>query len=126
VSPYLIWPNINPFRKAPSLVAAVIPPGEASDLADEDGALRSARDWVHDARQQKIGIFDASNPLKLEPFEVRFLARRRPPGRWVIDLSKNDDILIKPQEYYSVPNVEDRLYVPEEYVSLFVEAGWST
>lgn len=126
VSPYLIWPNINPFRKAPSLVAAVIPPGKASDLADEDGALRSARDWVHDARQQKIGIFDASNPLKLEPFEVRFLARRRPPGRWIIDLSKNDDILIKPQEYYSVPNVEDRLYVPEEYVSLFVEAGWST
>jgi hypothetical protein len=42
----------------------------------------------------------------------------------VIDLSKNDDVLIKPQEYYTIPNVEDRLFIPEEYVPLFVEAGW--
>lgn len=93
-------------------------------MANEDPTLRLAREWIRNARQQKIGIFDAGNPLKLEPFEVRFLARRRPPGRWVIDLSKNNDILIEPQEYYTVPNVEDRLFIPEEYVPLFVEAGW--
>ena len=60
----------------------------------------------------------------LEPFEVRFLAGRRLPNLWVIDLSKNDDILIDPQEYYRIQNMEDRLFIPEEFVSLFTEAGW--
>lgn len=124
VSPYFIWPNINPFRKEKSVIAAVIPPGTANDIANKDKTLRLAREWVRDARQRKIGIFDAHNALRLEPFEVRFLARRRPPGRWGIDLSRNDNILLKPQEYYTIPNVEDRLFIPEEYVPLFVEAGW--
>lgn len=124
VSPYLIWPNINPFRNEKSLVAAVIPPGNANNVANEDETLKSARKWVSDAREQKIGIFDRHNPLEIQPFEVRFLARRRPPNRWVIDLSKNDAILIKPQNYHTIPNVEDRLYIPEEYVPLFIEAGW--
>ncbi|MGH3145637.1 MAG: hypothetical protein ACRDTR_07520, partial [Rubrobacter sp.] len=63
-------------------------------------------------------------PLSLEPFEVRLLSRRRPPDRWVIDLGDEGDLLIPPQEYYTVPHAEDRLFVPEEYVPLFVEAGW--
>ncbi len=124
VSPYFIWPNINPFRKQKSVVASVLPPGTANNVADSDKTLKLARQWVRDARQQQTGLFDAQNPLKLEPFEIRFLARRSPPGRWVIDLSKNDDVLIKPQEYHTIPNVEDRLFIPEEYVPLFVEAGW--
>ena len=124
VNPYLIWPNINPFRTEETKVAAVIAPGSANDVANQDEKLRSAREWIRDARQQEIGIFDAQNPLRLQPFEVRFLARRRPPGRWVIDLSQNDDVLIQPQEYYTIPNAEDRLFIPEEYVPLFVEAGW--
>jgi hypothetical protein len=33
-------------------------------------------------------------------------------------------VLIKPQKYYIVANIEDRLFIPEEYVPLFVEAGW--
>ncbi len=123
VSPYFIWPNINPFRKQGSIVAAVIPPGTANDVANGDETLRIARKWVHDARQQQVGIFDANNPLNLEPFEVRFLARRQPPDRWVIDLSKNDDVLLRPQQYYTV-NVEDRLFIPRAYVPLFVERGW--
>lgn len=57
-------------------------------------------------------------------FEVRFPLRRRLPVRWVIDLSKNDDHLISPQEYYAVANLEDRLYIPAEFVPLFREAGW--
>jgi hypothetical protein len=62
--------------------------------------------------------------LRLEAFEIRYLARRQPPDRWVIDLSRRDDILLRPQEYHTVPNPEDRLFVPPEHVPLFVEAGW--
>ena len=29
-----------------------------------------------------------------------------------------------PQAYATIANPEDRLYVPSEYVPLFVEAGW--
>jgi len=42
----------------------------------------------------------------------------------VIDLGRNDDSLVPPQEYYAVQNPEDRLFIPEEYVPLFVEKGW--
>lgn len=124
VSPYFIWPNINPFRAFGSVKAAVIPPGTAHELANGDKTLREAREWVQNGRQQPFGIFAANNPLRLEPFEVRFLARRRPPNRWVIDLSRNDNILIQPQAYYTIPHTEDRLFIPEEYVPLFVKAGW--
>ena len=42
----------------------------------------------------------------------------------MIDLGRNDDTLIPPQGYFQVANPEDRLFVPAEYVPLFVEAGW--
>jgi hypothetical protein len=58
------------------------------------------------------------------PFELRFLARRSPPDRWVIDLSADDDRLHPPQSYIAIPNAEDRLFLPAEYVPLFVENGW--
>ncbi len=52
------------------------------------------------------------------------MVRRRPPDRWVVDLSKNDDILVEPQEYYTIANVEDRLFIPDEYAPLFEKTGW--
>lgn len=122
--PYFIWPNIDPFLTYGSVVDAVITPGTARDMANKAGALRDAREWVRKARADKKGLFDPSNALRLEPFEVRFLARRTPPDRWVIDLSKNDNALIDPQGYYTIANPEDRLYIPAEYVPLFVERGW--
>ncbi len=125
VVPYLIWPNINPFHRAGSLVNAVIPPGKAKDTADKDSMLKKMRKWARDARNRGDGIYNLNNPLQLLPFELRFIARQQPPNRWVIDLSKNDTILIKPQNYYTVPNMEDRLFIPEEYVPLFVEEGWN-
>jgi hypothetical protein len=103
---------------------AVIPPGQASQFASGSDKLARARQWVRSARQQQMGVFGAQGRRGLEPFEVRFLARRRPPDRWVIDLSKSNNILLRPENYYTVPNCEDRLYIPEEYVSLFVERGW--
>jgi len=124
ISPYFIWPNINPFREKGSLVKAVIEPKKAKEEAQRDPLLRKAREGFRRARREGRGIFSPEGPLQLEPFEVRFLAGQRPPTRWVIDLSKNDDVLIKPQKYYTIKNQEDRLYIPEEYVSLFVEKGW--
>ncbi len=123
VNPYFIWPNINPFRAEKSIADAAYSPVVFRDKVN-DGTLSLARQWVREARERKRGIFDENNPLRLEPFEVRFLAQRRPPNRWVIDLSKNDDILIKPQEYFTISNAEDRLYIPPEYVPLFVKSGW--
>ena len=54
-------------------------------MAEEDETLRQARQWAPQllVRQKKLGIFDGSDPLRLLPFEVRFLARRSPPDRWV-------------------------------------------
>jgi endonuclease YncB( thermonuclease family) len=124
VCPYFIWPNVNPFKKAGSLIEAVIKPGHAADTADSDKTLRMAREWMSEARKQNKGIFDAKEPLKLEPFELRYLAGQRAPNRWVIDLSKNSSTLIAPENYYTVPHAEDRLFIPEEYVPLFVEIGW--
>jgi endonuclease YncB( thermonuclease family) len=124
VNPYLIWPNINPFRKESSLQAAVIKPGTANTIATKDSVLRDARESVQAARQSQIGVFDSQNPLRLQAFELRFLGERRLPARWVIDLSKNDDVLIPPQEYHTIPNVEDRLFIPADYLPLFEKAGW--
>lgn len=121
--PYAIWPNVDPFVKAPTLLDAVIPPGGAKPLGKK-GALGRARRIVQAARQGKLGVFGADAPLLLEAFEIRYLSRQAAPDRWVIDLSKESDRLIAPQEYYTVPHAEDRLFVPAEYVPLFMRAGW--
>ncbi|MDD1749248.1 MAG: hypothetical protein LUO89_05165 [Methanothrix sp.] len=78
---YFIWPNINPFKKSQSIVKAVIEPGHAANVANRDSTLRQARQWLQDARKQKIGIFAADGPLRIEPFKVRYLAGRRAPNR---------------------------------------------
>jgi hypothetical protein len=124
VTPYIIWPNTNPFRKQPSTTAAVVPPGRAREVVDRDAGLRQARDSTRAARANGIGVFDPVDPLRLLPFEVRFLARRIPPDRWVIDLGADDDALIRPQRYFTVANPEDRLFVPPEFVPLFAQVGW--
>jgi hypothetical protein len=56
--------------------------------------------------------------------ELRFLAQRRPPDRWVIDLGSQAPMLLKPEQYYAIANVEDRLFVPADHVPLFERAGW--
>ncbi|MGA7454884.1 MAG: hypothetical protein WBW73_27785 [Rhodoplanes sp.] len=53
------------------------------------------------------------------PFELRFLARRRPQST----PSADDDRLHPPQSCTGIPNAADRLFLPPEYVALFVENG---
>jgi endonuclease YncB( thermonuclease family) len=124
VTPYFIWPNVNPFRRQRSALAAVPAPGTANQLAQAESSLRQARAWVAAARAQGIGVYQPADPLQLFPFELRFLSRRQPPDRWVIDLGRDDDLLVAPQRYFTIANPEDRLYIPSEFVPLFVEAGW--
>lgn len=122
--PYFIWPNINPWKLTDSVMEAVIQPGTALTSMAENREISFARDNVRKAREQHIGLFDATDPALLEPFELRAIARRSLPRRWVIDLSKNDNILIHPHNYYTVPHPEDRLFIPRHFVPLFVEQGW--
>jgi hypothetical protein len=45
------------------------------------------------------------------------------PERWVVDLGSTGakaKTLFRPQTYFRIPT-EDRLWIPEEYVPLFVE-----
>jgi hypothetical protein len=124
VSPYFIWPNVNPFRRQPSLEEAVPTAGDLSAIL-ADASLRAARDDVHAARLARVGIFESADPLRLEPFELRFLARHEPPSRWVVNLADpGTDLLRRPTSYHDIPNAEDRLFVPPEFVPLWIERGW--
>ena len=53
-------------------------------------------------REERLGIFDAGDPLRLEPFKVRYLSRRRLSDRCVIYLSDGGVFLISSQEYHTV------------------------
>ncbi len=121
--PYFIWPNVNPFRDADTVANAVLRPRTANIVA-ETGDLKRARDFVKAARATGIGVFEAADPLRFEAFEVRYLGRSEAPNRAVIDLSKNDDVMLRPQSYFKIPNAEDRLFVPSEFVPLFAAKGW--
>ncbi|RJL25179.1 thermonuclease family protein [Bailinhaonella thermotolerans] len=125
-APYFIWPNVNPFRRQAAHPAEAVPrPGGARALAESDGALRNAREMVRAARQAGLGVWERADPLRLLPFELRYLAQRRAPERYVLDLSDEGRELFHPQDYFRIPHPEDRLYVNAEHVGLFREKGWS-
>ncbi len=94
MSPYFIWLNVNPFRRAGSITMAVPRPGGAAELAQADSSLRAARAAVAQARRDAVGIYQAADPLRVLPFELRFLARRQPPDRWLVDLSSDAEVLL--------------------------------
>ena len=99
-------------------------PGTAKDLAQTTPSLRRAHEFVARARGDGIGVFNPADPLRFEAFEVRYLGRREPPNRAVIDLSRNDTLILAPQRYFQIPNPEDRLFIPLGFVPLFVARGW--
>jgi hypothetical protein len=79
---------------------------------------------VASAREQGLGVWRATDPLHLSPFELRFLGRGAAPDRWLIDLAAGDDRLLAPQLYPRVEREEDRLFVAAAYVPLFESRGW--
>lgn len=70
-------------------------------------------DQQRDVAASRAGGVFGDEPLRLEAFELRCLARRRAPEWWLIDLARDDGALTK-----------DQLYMPEQYVELFVSRGW--
>lgn len=134
--PYFIFPNIEPWRKQEFILNAVFEPADVPELLEKP-TLKTARRYVRQARDPNDpkGVFaelkengqKIAESLILSPHEIRFLAKRRPPPRYVIDLSQKAEHtgkLLHPQNYYQIENIEDRLYIPVEYVPLFVERGW--
>jgi endonuclease YncB( thermonuclease family) len=122
--PYFIWPNVNPWERPETVEEAVIPPGSAREMAAADSELTRVRAAVRKARAEHLGIFDSMRPLLLEPFELRYLARRSGVSRFLIDLNSDSSELIHPLNYPSVPLPEDRLWIPGAYIPLFEKAGW--
>ena len=123
VLPFFVWPNVSPFRDADTVADAVPAPGTANVIA-ETGDLKRARQLVKGARTAGSGVFAPADALQFEGFEIRYLGRGEAPLRAVIDLSKSDNIMLRPQNYFTIPNPEDRLYVPPEFVPLFAARGW--
>ncbi len=121
--PYFIWPNIDPFRER-SILDAIFAPGTAPNIAQTSPSLLRARNFARQARISEMGVFDQTNPLRFEAFEIRYLGRREAPNRAVIDLSRADDVILQPQHYFRIPNAEDRLFIPPAFIPLFVARGW--
>lgn len=123
-APYFIFPNIDPFRSQGSPLRAALNAHSPQNILSKAPRLRAARSAVKAARAAGAGIFNPASPLIFDAFELRFLADRRAPNRWLIDLAGDERTLFHPQTYPSIPHPEDRLWVPEEFVALFVSAGW--
>lgn len=94
--PFFIWPNVSPFREVATITDAVPAPRTANVVA-EAGDLKRARDFAKASRAAGRGLFDPADPLRFEAFEIRYLGRGERPNRGVIDLSRNDDVILRPQ-----------------------------
>lgn len=124
-APFFIWPNTDPFIGRPAVTDAALPPSSLRRAA-ASGKLGRSRQAAAAARAAGMGIHDPAGPLRLLPYELRMLGDRKAPSRWVIDLSaaEDDPTLLPPEGYPLVAHPEDRLFIPAEYVPLFVQKGW--
>jgi hypothetical protein len=101
-------------------------------LTTGDGkSLDRARRDVQAARQAGKGIFGTTGnqvPLTLLPFELRYLAGRRAPDRYLLDLSlagtSSAGIILRPTAYHNVQNLEDRLFIDQDDLCLFLNRGY--
>ncbi len=125
--PYFIYPNIQPFLKIDPFDKQNSKPIGFWNKINGAGKLQAARKAVSDARTAKKGVFDATDPLILLPYELRYIARKdaHGPDRFVIDLGQNgSNTILKPEKYHKIKNYEDRLFIPKEFVPLFTTSGW--
>jgi len=124
-TPYFIWPNIQPFLSIKAFSKENVLPQYFWKLVKKASRLHQVRKFVSDARSSNKGIFSGTNPLKLMPFELRIISRKKSPDRYVIDLrDEGNNVLLKPEEYIKIPHQEDRLHIPSEYVPIFQVFGW--
>ncbi|HRH45239.1 MAG TPA: hypothetical protein PKY82_26610 [Pyrinomonadaceae bacterium] len=125
--PYFIYPNIQPFLSIDPFDKNISTPNGFWQKINGAAKLQAARKAVSDARTANKGVFDLIDPLILLPYELRFIARKDTtgPDRFVIDLSNvGGNKIFKPEDYYKIPNYEDRLFVGKEFVPLLTTNGW--
>lgn len=125
VSPYFIWPNIDPFREQANPFSDILKPQLFWAAVNSSATLSWARETTARARQSGLGIFDTRAPLSVAAFELRFITRGQPPDRFVIDLGNANNILLTAHRYLEIAREEDRLFVAPEYVPLFKMHGWT-
>lgn len=125
--PYFIFPNVDPFlRIFNPLDKSIITPAGFWNIMAKASKLKAARQAVKIAREQGKGIFDAADPLRILPMELRSISKGSKPNRYVIDLSQpGTDTLLDPELYFTIPNVEDRMYIPGNFGEYFQLAGWN-
>ena len=125
-APYFIWPNVQPFINQRPFEEQNASPEGFWKIIQGANKLRAARDAVANARAQGLGIFDLANPLRIQPFELRLISRKKGPDRYVINLADpGSTYLLDPSLYYLIPNPEDRLFVPADYLAIFKLYGWN-
>lgn len=122
--PYFIFPNVDPFRSRGSPVEAAALARSPEAILAASARLRRVRDEVARARAEGQGVWSRDRPNPYEPFELRYVARRAAPTRWVLDLSRPEAVVRPPAAYVEIPNAEDRLWIPEAYVPLLEATGW--
>ncbi|MEY3194806.1 MAG: hypothetical protein RIQ78_903 [Bacteroidota bacterium] len=123
--PYFIWPNVQPFLNNQPFNRDNVTPAGFWSRIKKSGKLNTARDAVSMARSQGIGVFNPDNLLRVMPFELRFISRKKGPERYVINLREvGGNLLLEPSQYYTIPNPEDRLHIPPEYLPIFLAYGW--
>jgi endonuclease YncB( thermonuclease family) len=125
--PYFIFPNLQPFMSGQPFDAAKLTPVGFWKTVNQANKLKAARKAVADARTAGRGVFDPNDRLILLPYELRFIARlnSKGPDRSVIDLGNSGgNTILKPETYFTIANLEDRLFIPREFVPLFLQNGW--
>jgi hypothetical protein len=123
--PYFIWPNVQPFISVKPFSEENVRPTQFWKLIGKASKLKAARRSVAEARAGQVGIYATTDPLILQPFELRFISRRSLPNRYVINLADTgSNRLLPPQRYYTIEHLEDRLYLPSEYLPIFLAYGW--
>jgi hypothetical protein len=127
--PYFIFPNVQPFVSIQPFDSVNLTPAGFWKAVNKASKLQSARKAVVDARTAGVGVFDPNDRLILLPYELRFIARldSKGPERYVIDLGNSGgNRILKPEKYYTIAKLEDRLFIPKEFVPLFTQNGWQT
>jgi hypothetical protein len=127
--PYFIFPNVDPFIKFNSILDAI--PEVIQDrfafykLIQRSSKLKRVREYLEKIRSGNDNtLFTGENTLKLLPSELRILERRKKPFRYVMDFSNPEPVIIPPEDYYLIRNVEDRFFIPEEYIPIFEKRGY--
>ena len=127
VTPYFIWPNVDPYRRQTSLVDAVPSPGGITPNGHHERAARSleeARRVVREAREARTRRQRPRPVLSASTLRASLHLAAQATGSLGDRPLRRRRSTLPPDRYYTIRNPEDRLFIPAEYVPLFEARGW--